>query len=90
MATKTRSIPSAVVRRGKVTFTLTADVREQFAVHEGDKLDITSEKGRLVLTPAVEPLSADEEEAIRQAEAEFARGGTHRLTDVLHGVGGKA
>ena len=39
------------------------------------------------LTPAAEEPLPGELEALDEAEAEFAKGQTHRLDDVLHGMG---
>jgi AbrB family looped-hinge helix DNA binding protein len=82
-------MPRATVRRGKLTIPLSDDVREKLDVHEGDELEVTSEDGRIVLTPvAVEPLP-DEIEALDEAEQEFAEGKSRRLDDILHGLGRK-
>jgi AbrB family looped-hinge helix DNA binding protein len=83
-------MPKVTVRRGKLTIPLSADIREHLDVHDGDELEVTSEEGRIVLTrPAEEPLPGDLE-ALDEGEAEFARGQTRRLQDVLHGLGRKA
>lgn len=81
-------MPKVTVRRGKLS--LPAAIRERAGVHEGDELEVTSEAGRIVLTPLAEEPRPGELEALDEAEAEFARGETRRLSDVLHGLGGKA
>jgi bifunctional DNA-binding transcriptional regulator/antitoxin component of YhaV-PrlF toxin-antitoxin module len=79
----------ATVRRGKLTIPLSDDFREKLDVHDGDELEVTSEGGRIVLTPvAVEPMPG-EFEALDEAEQEFAQGKTRRLDDILHGLGRK-
>ncbi len=83
-------MPKATVRRGKLTVALPDEIRERFDVRDGDELDVTNEDGRLVLTPTAEEPLPGELEAIDKAEAEFARGKTRRLDDVLHGLGRKA
>lgn len=47
-------MPKVAVRRGKLTIPLPAAIREQFDVHDGDELEVTSEDGRIVLTPVAE------------------------------------
>jgi AbrB family looped-hinge helix DNA binding protein len=87
MQTKEHIMPKVTVRHGKLS--IPADMRERVGVHDGDELEVSSEAGRIVLTPlAEEPLPA-ELEALDEAEAEFGRGQTRRLSDVLHGLGGK-
>ena len=82
-------MPKATVRRGKLTIPLSDDVRAKLDVHDGDELEVTSEGGRIVLTPvAVEPLPG-ELEALDEAEQEFAEGKTRSLGDILHGMGRK-
>jgi antitoxin component of MazEF toxin-antitoxin module len=80
----------AIVRDGKLTVTLPENIHERLGVHDGDELEITSEQGRLVLTVVAEKPLSGEIEALEEAEAEFAQGKTHRLDDVLHGLGRKA
>jgi bifunctional DNA-binding transcriptional regulator/antitoxin component of YhaV-PrlF toxin-antitoxin module len=80
----------AIVRDGTLTVTLPETIRERFGVHDGDELELTSEAGRLVLTLTAEKPLAGELEALEEAEAEFTQGKTHRLDDVLHGLGRKA
>jgi hypothetical protein len=53
-------------------------------------MEVSAENGRIVLTPAAEEPLPGELEALDEAEAEFAQGKTHRLDDVLHGLGRKA
>ena len=82
-------MPKATVRRGKLTIPLSDDVRQKLDVHDGDELEVTSEDGRIVLTPvAVEPLPG-EIVALDEAEQEFAEGKTRSLDDILHGLGRK-
>ena len=82
-------MPKATVRRGKLTIPLSDDVREKLDVHDCDELEVTSEGGRIVLTPvAVEPLPG-ELEALDETEQEFAEGKTRSLDDILHGLGRK-
>ncbi|HEX4111845.1 MAG TPA: AbrB/MazE/SpoVT family DNA-binding domain-containing protein [Stellaceae bacterium] len=83
-------MPKAIVRDGTLTVALPEDIRERFDVHDGDELELTSERGRLVLTLAAEAPLPGEMDALNEAEAEFAQGKTHRLDDVLHGLGRKA
>jgi antitoxin component of MazEF toxin-antitoxin module len=73
----------AIVRRGKLTISLSDEARRKLRVHDGDLLDVTSENGRIVLTPVAEQPLPDELEALDEAEQEFARGETRRLSDVL-------
>lgn len=83
-------MPKATVRRGKLTIPISDDIREKLDVHEGDELEVTSEGGRIVLTPIPEEPLPGEFEALDEAEQEFAEGKTRRLDDVLHGLGRKA
>jgi AbrB family looped-hinge helix DNA binding protein len=80
-------MPKATVRRGKLTIPLPADIREKFYVRDGDELEVTSEGGRIVLTPAAEEPLPGELEALDEAEEEFAQGRTRRLDDILQGLG---
>jgi bifunctional DNA-binding transcriptional regulator/antitoxin component of YhaV-PrlF toxin-antitoxin module len=80
----------AIVRDGTLSIALPKNIRDSFNVHDGDELDIASEDGRLVLTLAAEPPELDELAAIKQAEAELAADKTHRLDDVINGLGRKA
>jgi antitoxin component of MazEF toxin-antitoxin module len=82
-------MPKATVRRGRLTIPLSADVLEKLDVHDGDELVVTSEGGRIVLTPAPEEPLPGEIEALDEAEQEFVEGKTRRLDDVLHGLGRK-
>jgi AbrB family looped-hinge helix DNA binding protein len=79
----------ATVRRGRLTIPLPPEIREKFDVRDGDELEVTSEDGRIVLTPAAEDPLPGELEALDEAEAEFAQGKTRRLDDILHGLGRK-
>jgi len=58
-------------------------------VRDGDELEVTSEGGRIVLTPTPDDPLPGELEALDEAERQFARGKTRRLDDVLHGMGRK-
>jgi antitoxin component of MazEF toxin-antitoxin module len=82
-------MPKATLRRGRLTIPLSADIIEKLDVHDGDELEVTSESGRIVLTPAAEEPLPGEIEALDEAEQEFAEGKTRRLDDVLHGLGRK-
>lgn len=82
-------MPKATVRRGRLTIPLSADVLEKLDVHDDDELVVTSEGGRIVLTPAPEEPLPGEIEALDEAEQEFVEGKTRRLDDVLHGLGRK-
>ncbi len=82
-------MPKATVRCGKLTIPLSDDVREKLDVRDGDELEVTSEGGRIVLTPVPEDPLPGELEALDQAEQEFAEGKTRRLDDILHGLGRK-
>ena len=82
-------MPKATLRRGKLTIPLPADIREKFGVRDGDELEVTSEDGRIVLTPAAEEPLQGELEALDEAEMEYAQGKTRRLDDILHGLGRK-
>jgi hypothetical protein len=62
----------------------------EVALKDGDEMEVSAESGRIVLTPAAEPMLPGDLEAIREGEAEFARGDTRRLDDVLNGLGRKA
>jgi AbrB family looped-hinge helix DNA binding protein len=90
METKEHTVPKVHVRGDKLTVTIPARIREKIVVRDGDEMEVSAEGGRIVLTPtATEPLPG-EMEALDEAEAEFAQGKTHRLDDVLHGMGRKA
>ena len=82
-------MPKATVRRGKLTIPLSDDARKKLDVHDGDELEVTSEGGRIVLTPVPEGPLPGELEALDEAEQEFAEGKTRRLDDILHGLGRK-
>ena len=60
-------MPKATVRRGRLTIPLSADVLEKLDVHDGDELVVTSEGGRIVLTPAPEEPLPGEIEALDEA-----------------------
>jgi AbrB family looped-hinge helix DNA binding protein len=83
-------VPKVHVEGDKLTVTLPARIRETIAVRDGDEMEISAEGGRIVLTPAAEEPLPGELEALDEVEAEFAQGKTHRLDDVLHGLGRKA
>ena len=82
-------MPKATVPRGRLSIPLSADILEKLDVHDGDELEVTSEGGRIVLTPAPEEALPSELEALEEAEQEFAEGKTRRLDDLLHGLGRK-
>jgi bifunctional DNA-binding transcriptional regulator/antitoxin component of YhaV-PrlF toxin-antitoxin module len=82
-------MPKVTVRRGKLTISLSDDVREKLEVHDGDELEVPSEGDRVVLTPVPEDPLSGELEALDEAEQEFAEGKTRRLDDILHGLGRK-
>ena len=90
METKEHRVPKVHVNGDKLTVTLPARIREKIAVRDGDEMEVSAEGGRIVLTPAAEEPLPGELEALDEAEAEFAQGKTHRLDDVLHGLGRKA
>ena len=83
-------MPKVHVRGDKLTVTIPAHIREAVAVRDGDEMEVSAEGGRIVLTPAAEEPLPGEMEALDEAEAEFTQGKTHRLDDVLHGLGRKA
>lgn len=83
-------MPKIHVRGDTLTVTLPALIREKIALHDGDEMEVSTEGGRIVLTPAAEAPLPGEMEALDEAEAELAEGKTHRLEDVLHGLGRKA
>jgi AbrB family looped-hinge helix DNA binding protein len=87
MATKENTVPKVHVHGDKLTVTLPARIRETIAVRDGDEMEVSAEAGRIVLTPAAEVPLPGELEAIREGEAEFARGQTRRLDDVQHELG---
>jgi AbrB family looped-hinge helix DNA binding protein len=84
---KENTVPKVHVRGDKLTVTLPERIREKIAVRDGDEMEVTAEGGRIILTPAAEELLPGELEAIREGEAEFARGETRRLGDVQHELG---
>ena len=47
-------MPKVHVRGDKLTVTIPARIREAVAVRDGDELEVTSEDGRIVLTPVAE------------------------------------
>jgi bifunctional DNA-binding transcriptional regulator/antitoxin component of YhaV-PrlF toxin-antitoxin module len=77
----------AIVRRGKLTIPLSAEIRENVDVRDGDELEVTSDGGRIVLTLVPEEPLPGELDALGEAEREFAAGKTRRLDDILHGTG---
>ena len=83
-------MPKVHIRGDKLTVTIPAHIRETIAVRDGDEMEVSSEGCRIVLTPAAEEPLPGELEALDEAEEEFAQGKTHRLDDVLHGLGRKA
>lgn len=83
-------MPKLHVRGDTLSVTIPADIRDKIAAHDGDEIDVRAEDGRIVLTLAAEEPLPGEMEALDEAEAEFAQGKTHRLDDVLHGLGRKA
>ena len=83
-------MPKIHVRGDKLTVTIPARIRDELAVHDGDEMEVSAEGGRIVLTPGAEEPLPGELEALDEAEAEFTQGKTHRLDDVLHGLGRKA
>jgi AbrB family looped-hinge helix DNA binding protein len=87
MATKERQMPKVHVRGDKLTVTIPARIRGKIAVRDGDEMEVTAERGRIVLTPAAEEPLPGELEAIREGEEEFARGETRRLHDVQNELG---
>jgi AbrB family looped-hinge helix DNA binding protein len=90
MDTKEHAMPKMHVRGDKLTVTIPAEIREEIAVHDGDEIEVTTEAGRIVLTLAPEEPLPGEIEALDEALTEFNEGKTHRLDDVLHGLGRKA
>ena len=90
MRTQEREMPKMHVSGDTLTVTIPANVRDEIASHDGDEIEVSTEGGRIVLTLAAEEPLPGEMDAIDEAEAEFAQGTTHRLDDVLHGLGGKA
>ena len=83
-------MPKMHVRGDKLTVTIPAKIRAEIAAHDGDEIEVSTEDGRIVLTPAAEQPLPGEMEALDEAEAEFAQGKTHRLDDVLDELGRKA
>ncbi|MBV9824739.1 MAG: AbrB/MazE/SpoVT family DNA-binding domain-containing protein [Alphaproteobacteria bacterium] len=83
-------MPKVQVRGDKLTVTIPARVREAVALYDGEEMEVSAEGGKIVLTPATEELLPGELEALDEAEAEFRKGKTHRLDDVLNGLGRKA
>jgi AbrB family looped-hinge helix DNA binding protein len=83
-------MPKAEIRGDRLTVVIPAALREEVGFHNGDDLDVSVEAGRIVLTRAAEEPLAGELEALDEAKAELAAGQTHRLDDVLDGLGRKA
>jgi len=54
MRAKEHTMPKVQVRGDKLTVTIPARIREAVSVHDGDELEVTSEGGRIVLTPVAE------------------------------------
>jgi AbrB family looped-hinge helix DNA binding protein len=54
MRAKEHTMPKVHVRGDKLTVTIPARIREVVAVRDGDELEVTSEGGRIVLTPVAE------------------------------------
>lgn len=44
-------MPKLHVRGDKLTVTIPADMRKEIAVHDGDEIEVSTEDGRIVLTP---------------------------------------
>ena len=82
-------VPKATVRRGKLTIPLSGEILAKVDVRDGDELEVTSEDGRIVLTPVPEEPQPGELEALDEAERELMEGKTRRLDDVLYGMGRK-
>lgn len=82
-------MPKMRVRGDKLTVTIPEEIRDEIAAHNGEEIDISTEGGRIVLTPAVEEPLPGDIEALDEAEAEFAQGKTRRLDDILHGRVGR-
>jgi antitoxin component of MazEF toxin-antitoxin module len=80
-------MPKMRVRGGKLTVAVPEEIRDELAERDGREIDIRTENGRIVLTPVAEEPLPGELEAIDTAKAEFARGETRRLDDVLNGMG---
>ncbi len=78
------------IRGDRLTLVLPARIQEQTGVRDGDELEVSAEDGRIVLTRIAEPPLPGELGALDEAEAEFAQQRTHRLEDVLRGLGRKA
>jgi hypothetical protein len=82
-------VPKATVRRGKLTIPLSGEILAKVDVRDGDELEVTSEDGRIVLTPVPEEPQPGELEALGEAERELVEGKTRRLDDILYGMGRK-
>jgi antitoxin component of MazEF toxin-antitoxin module len=89
MAVKVQTMPKLHVRGGKLTVTIPQHIRGEIAAHDGEEIDMSTEEGRIVLTPAAEKPLSGELEALDEAEAEFAQGKTRRLDDILRGRVGR-
>lgn len=61
-------MPKAQIRNGKLTVSIPEDIREDLDVRDGDEVEISSEGGRIVLTPKEDP--ADRHPEIDAAIAE--------------------
>lgn len=83
-------MPKAILRDGTLTVALPENIRKRLGVRDGDQLEVACEAGRLVVTLAAEQPLPGEIEALDEAEDNFAKGKTHRIEDVLHGLGRKA
>ncbi|MFZ3236186.1 MAG: AbrB/MazE/SpoVT family DNA-binding domain-containing protein [Stellaceae bacterium] len=61
-------MPKAQIRNGKLTVSIPENIREDLDVRDGDEVEISSEGGRIVLTPKEDP--ADRHPEIDAAIAE--------------------
>jgi antitoxin component of MazEF toxin-antitoxin module len=50
-------MPKLHVRGDKLTVTIPADMREEIAAHDGDEIEVSTESGRIVLTPHQEEIA---------------------------------
>jgi antitoxin component of MazEF toxin-antitoxin module len=82
-------MPKARIRGDTLSVVIPTVLRDKIGVHDGDEVAVSIENGRIVLTPAAEEPLPGELEALDEAEAELAAGLTHRLDDVLDGLGRK-
>jgi AbrB family looped-hinge helix DNA binding protein len=76
MALREHNMPKIHVRGGKLTVIIPKEIRDEIDAYDGEKIDIRTEDGRIVLTPKDEPVERhpDIDAALAEALAEVRAG----------------